>query len=160
MVRFVVGGDWFELDELDTVRRVDPIGMKDVGEQLGALDQARARPRERRGGVDGDDTLGAQRRNPLGVVENLLPRPRRIPAAGHRDHDLGAGGDQLLPFGRPRLGAGLADDVGAARGFDHLRHPVTADERRVEPLERQHPRPGRADDRSAHRIEAVLQVAA
>ena len=45
----------------DPRRRGDALRVEQVGEQLDALDQPRSRPRERRGRVDGDDPLGAER---------------------------------------------------------------------------------------------------
>jgi len=48
--------------------------MEQVGEQLGAVDQARPGARVGRGGVDGEDALGAERVDPLPVLPGLRPR--------------------------------------------------------------------------------------
>ena len=50
-----------ELHREDRGRRLrEQLGMNDVGKQLEAVDEARTRPREVRGGVDGDDLDRAQ----------------------------------------------------------------------------------------------------
>ncbi len=60
-----------------------------------------------------------------------------------------------------RLHAGRPDRVHPAGYVDHLRHPVAADERRVEPLEGKHPRapplPCGRSDRIQPRLEPVLK---
>ena len=52
--------------------------VEQVREQLGAVDQARAGARVGGGGVDGEDAPGAERVDPVAVLERLGARsPRR-----------------------------------------------------------------------------------
>ena len=69
--------------------------MEEVSEQLDPVDEAGARPREGRGGVDGEDPPGAQRLDLGPMRDHLLARPVDVEAAGHRDHYLGGGVTQL-----------------------------------------------------------------
>ena len=121
---------------------VDRLGVEQVGEQLDAVDQARARARERRGGVDGDDPLGAERAQPLahGRAPARPPRPRRGRRASRR-RPPGRAARELLPGDDARLRPrGRRARRSPPASCDHLRHPVAADEDRVEPLERRDPR--------------------
>ena len=67
---------------------------------------------------------------------------------------------QLPPADLGRLQPRRPGDVLAAGDRDHLRDPVAADEGRVEPLERDHPRRGRAVDGGAHGRQPALELAA
>ena len=70
--------------------------MQHVPEQLEALDQARAGAGEVRGRVDGDHAARSQRREPVAEVVGLLCGTLGVVAARHDDHDLGAGGLDVL----------------------------------------------------------------
>ena len=155
---------------MDRARRVrEPVRVQDVGEQLEALDQARAGAGEVAGGVDRDDAAGAERRQLLGVRLGLLERALGVVAARHHDHDLRLRGPHLVPRSLLRVLAGPAEHVEPARVLDQLRRPVAGDEHRVEPLERSdrhrlggaHREPHAVDPRRrvAHQIDAgVLGV--
>ena len=135
-------------------------------EQLDALDQARAGARERRRGVDGDDALGAERVEPSRCASACsAPRRRRGRTASRRRPRAAAAATSSQRDGA-RLAPGLAEHVVAARQRDHLRHPVAAGERRVEPLERRDARARRArrrrprTRRAAPRSSAAQRLAA
>ena len=88
--------------------------------------------------------------------------PLDVPAAGHRDDDVGAERRTSAPHSTSgRLQARRPGDVLAAGDRDHLRHPVAADVGRVEPLERDHPRARLAPtDGAADRRQPALELAA
>src|SRR6266566_3225805 len=77
---------------------------------------------------------------------SLARGTRCVPAARHRDHDLGAGRDYVVPADLTRARACGAEDVFPARDPHLLRHPVTGVEQRVEPLEACDPRTRLARD--------------
>ena len=93
-------------------RSRDGIGVQEVGEQLDPVDEARAGARERRGGVDRDHPLGAERAQPLAAAAGLRGGLVDVEAARHRDDDLGLGGRDLLPVDDARL---LPGDARARR---------------------------------------------
>jgi hypothetical protein len=125
-------------------------------EQLDAVDQARARLGEGGGGIDREDPLGAERGDPLPVLHRLglgvLDR-----AGGHHHHDRGVEALQLTPADVGWAEAGVAGDVDAAGDRDHLRDPEAGHPRRVQPLQRDHPRTRRARERRPHRRQPALQ---
>ncbi len=123
--------------------------MEEVREKLDAVDQARARSRERRGGVDRPDASVAPRSPAPRVVERLLGRLVGVEAAGHHDRDVRARRARSSSHVAVRdFDARLAEGVRATGACDHLRHPMAADERRVEPLERDDAWLRRAVDRA------------
>src|SRR3954454_25272180 len=77
-----------QLGEADPGRRLDPVGMKQMGDQLDPVDQARTGTGEGRGAVNGEDAAGTQGLQPLGVCQRLRARLLQVPAAGHRDDDV------------------------------------------------------------------------
>ena len=76
--------------KLEALGRRDAVRVEQVAEQLDALDQARPRARERRGGVDRVERARAERLELVPVRQRLLRGLVRVQAAGHHDHDLGA----------------------------------------------------------------------
>ena len=116
-------------------------------EQLHAVHEPRPGAREVRGGVDGVHAR-AERGQPLALAQRLAPRPaRRSSRRASRRRPRAPTASTSLPLRRARLLAGQAEHVLAAGQLDHLRHPVAADEHRVEPLERGHARPARRPPR-------------
>ena len=87
-----------QLGEADAARRARQVGVEQVAEQLDAVDQARAGPREGRGGVDREDAAGAER-------ARSAPRCRAPAARGSStyqpqgidDDDVGAEPRELPP---------------------------------------------------------------
>ena len=69
--------------------RVDEVGVQQVAEQLDPVDQARAGPGEGRGGVDGEDAAGAERLDRSQLAMAWARGLLGVPAAGHRDDDVG-----------------------------------------------------------------------
>ena len=85
----------------DPRRRVDELRVEQVGEQLDAVDQPRARARERRGRVDGDDPLGAERAQRSPWSRACAAASARVQAARHHDDDLGASPRPAVPTRPP-----------------------------------------------------------
>ncbi len=110
-------------------------------------------PGEVGGGVHGHHAARRARRAARAWRRGLRRRPRGVVAARHGDHDLGLRRLDLLPLRRARLLAGHAEHVVAAGELDHLRHPVPADEHRVEPLQRRHARRLGAATAASHRVD-------
>ena len=135
--------------------------MKQVGEQLDPVDQARARARERGGGVDGDDPLGAERAQPLARGRGPAPPPRRRRARTASRRRPRAVAAASLPTSTTRDFSPASPSTSvAAGGRDHLGHPVAADVDRVEPLERRHARARAAPATAARdRREAGAKLA-
>ena len=76
-----------------------------------------------------------------------------VVAARHHNHDVRLNPRDLLPGSLLGALPGEAQGVLAAGVFDQLGDPVAGGERRVEPLERDDPRPTGAADRDAHAID-------
>jgi hypothetical protein len=74
--------------------------VKQVGEQLGALNQPRARARERSSRIDGPDAIGPERFNMRGSQLHFRDSLLCIPAARHGDYDVWAGRGKLCPLCR------------------------------------------------------------
>src|SRR2546429_171080 len=115
---------------------VGGIGMKNRCEQLGAIHEEGARPAEVRRAVDRDDERAVDRWNFPRFVRALFG----IPAAGHRDDDVGPRGAEVVPGDLARARARGAENIGAAGDRDLLGNPVPTVERWVEPLEAGHAR--------------------
>ena len=94
------------------------------------------------------------------MLERLGAGVIQVPTAGHRDDDVGIEAGEVPPLDLRRLLPSPAGDVGTARDLDHLRHPVAAEEGRVEPLQRQDPRPGLLPDRRPHSLEPPIEIGA
>ncbi len=71
--------------------------MQHVGQQLEAVDQPRAGPREVRRRVHRDHTAGTDAAQLVGELLGLLQRARGVVAAGHADDDLGLAAATTLP---------------------------------------------------------------
>src|SRR6185312_1410233 len=97
--------------EVDARRWGDPVGMEQMGEQLGAVEEARARARVGGGGIDGEGAGGAERLDPLPVRLGFAPRLLRVHAAGHDDDEVGSQRRQPLPLDLGRLRPSRAGDV-------------------------------------------------
>ena len=134
---------------------VDEVGVEQVGEQLGAVDEARAGARVGGGGVDGEDAIGAEGVDPGACSSAWAREPSTYMPQGMTTTRSGLERGELLPLDLGRLGAGRSGDVLAAGELDHLRDPVAADEGRVEPLQGDDPRPRGARDRGARPRPAV-----
>ena len=135
---------------------LNPIRVEQMGEELGPLDQPRTGAREGGGRVDRPDA--ARRRAPR-PARQCLSTSWTGPRAQSQPHGIatttsGPGGASSSQLGGARLLRPRPERVRAAGDLDHLRHPVAADERRVEPLQREHARPRRAGDRLADGVEA------
>ena len=130
-------------------------GMQDRGQQLGAVDDARAGAREVRVGVDRDDARRTRRGRRGG---GLGGSAGGVVAARCDDAHVGRGGPHGVPVRGERRRARLAEDLAAAGDVDELGHPVAGGERRVDPLghedvgprgARPRPRPRRRGARAA-----------
>ena len=85
--------------ERQAVGRVDPLRMEEVREELDAVHQARARPRERGGGVDRPGLSRPEARQLVGVGACLRGGLVRIEAAWHHHDHVG----RRRREARPRL---------------------------------------------------------
>lgn len=80
------------------VRASTRSGLKEVGEELDAVDEPRTRAGEGGGGVDSEELVRAERVQALLVLERLRLRVLQVPAAGHRDDDVGIESLESLPL--------------------------------------------------------------
>ena len=85
------------LGEADVARRVDEVGMKDVAEQLDPVDQPRAGREKLDAASTAKTAPGAEAGDPLPVLDRLRAGALDVPAAGHRDHDVGLEGGERPP---------------------------------------------------------------
>src|SRR4051794_4251186 len=102
------------ISEPDSLRRLDEARMEQMRQQLDAVDQPRAGARKGGGGVDGEEPVGAEGLEPVAVLQRLRAGVLQVPAAGHRDDQLGREPAQLLPLDLGRLLPGAPGDVPAA----------------------------------------------
>ena len=107
---------------LELARRTGQIGCNALGELLHAVDQPRAGPRPRAVGVHGED--GRTGWQQVADQVRLSLRARAVVAARCHDHDVRAGGRDVVPGDAHRLLAGGAEHVRAAGELDHLGDPV------------------------------------
>ncbi len=128
--------------------------MHDLGEQLEAVDQARAGPGKVGRGVYGHHSLSAQGGERLCIDECLGLCTWGVIAAGHHDHELGLGRCEGLPAHDLRGFTGEAEHVVATGELDQLGSPVTGHEDRIEPLECGDARAGPAAHGELHTIDA------
>ncbi len=115
--------------------------------------------------VDAASTANTRRApsglDPVPVLERLGARVRRRTSRrASRSTTSGLRPGELAPGDLGRLQPRRPGDVLAAGDRDHLGDPVAADEGRVEPLERDHPRRARSRDGGADRRQPSLQLAA
>ena len=115
-----------------------------------------SRAREERRGVDREDVAVASRRR---VGEVRLVEERRalllgllqVVAARHEHDDLGVLVADLPPRDDLRRLPFGVEQVDAADGLHHLRHPVTGHERRIRPIQRRTPGSSEGASRSPSR---------
>src|SRR2546426_10831355 len=128
--------------------------MKDRSEQLHPVHESRTWPAEVRGSVHADDPGTADRTKRFGLTRGA----RRVPSAWHRDDDLRASGEHVVPEDLARALAGATEHVLAACDPHLLRNPVTGVEQRVEPLEAGDPWPRKSSDRMGHDRQAIAKI--
>ena len=130
-----------ELAPAEALRLLHAVRVEQVAEQLGAVDQAGPRPRERAGRVHRDEPpraeppRAARRRASACFAASSTYRPQGIATT-----TSARGPGELLPARGAGVDPRLAGHAGAPGDVDHLGHPVTADVGRVEPLEGKDPR--------------------
>ena len=140
-------------------------GVQDLGDDLEALDDARAGAVDVLIAVDHGDAAGLRRAQV--APARMLAEQRGVGAgavevvAARRDDDhVGVGGRESIPLEAERLAARRADQRLAARQLDQLHRPVPGRHQRVRPLDhgdaRSRPRARRLTV-VAHALDAALQ---
>ena len=123
--------------------------MQDSGHQLDTVDHPRTRAAVIAGRVDYIDLIAHECWHLLQLRDgtqdfDFLERTIDAEAARHDDGDFGLRGRYFIPGRAARRLAGDAEHIDATRQSNDLRHPVPGDPGRVQPLEAEHARPGRA----------------
>src|SRR3984957_8461706 len=103
---------------------VDVLGVKDVSEQLQAVDESWAGAGEIGGGVDGDHAVGSAGGEAIGEGHGPLAGSGGVISAGHDDGYVGLGGDDDIPVEGLGWFAGHAENGIAPATLDYRRGPV------------------------------------
>jgi hypothetical protein len=128
--------------------------MQRVGEPFEPVHEPRSGAGEPRGRVGDDDPLRAERLQLRAIGLGLLRTAFDVVAARRDDHDFRPGRGDLRPGALLGRLARQPEQVHATGVLDQLRHPVPADEHRVQPLEHRHTHGRRATDGDPDAVDA------